>query len=133
MDIFADGMTRSMHKVIAEPSFLDKSPRCVVHLKSANLLARCHSLLHPLDRRVSRAADDRKYVLHLRRRLPADSRPCDVVVHRAVLVQLRPQIDQNEIAFPYGRARDRGGLVMGIGSVLVRSYDRAMIGEQPGL
>ena len=56
--------------------------------------------------------------------LAAESGPSDVVIHRARRVELRPQVDQDEVAVPDHARAVPVGAVVRIAAVLVRGHDR---------
>src|SRR5262249_27502752 len=96
-------MAGSMDKVFTETLFPDVVSRRVVNLKAVELLARGYGSLYSFNRTIARIPHDREYIAHFRSGDAAHARPGDVVIDGARLIQLRPHVEQNEIADP-----DRG-------------------------
>jgi len=117
-----------MDEVIAVLRFRDMSTHRMIHLPSRNRLVSGDGVLRRLHAKVASLAHNfENFALPIRRSLPHDSHPRNVVIHRARRIFLRPYVDQNKIAFP-NRHRTAGArLVMRIAAIGIHRDNRRIV------
>src|SRR5436305_1565984 len=100
VNLCADGMSGPVNEVVAVSGFGNALPHRIIHLIARNLLACSDGILHELNSGVARLAHNfENFPRAVRRRGANEARPCDVVIHSIRRVLLRPNIEQNEVAF----------------------------------
>src|SRR5512143_1433497 len=117
-------MAGAVYEVLAVALGFDVRAGGVVYLESAQVFTGGDALADALDAGVAAVADDFEHLLDLGPRVgAAEAGPGDVVEDRVRILELRPHIDQDQVAGTDGGAPGRSGLVVRIGCVGIHADD----------
>src|SRR5258706_10847761 len=126
----ADRMAGPVNEIVSVPSFLDVSPHRAVHFPSGNRTPGSHRIQYRFRSDVAALADDFENLALPVGGLAYCAGPGNVVEHCAGRVFLRPNVEQDKIAFANRHRVFGAGLVMWVTGVGVYSDDRWIVGDQ---
>src|SRR5262249_970299 len=98
VDLDPDRVPGAMRKIFSVTFRGDVVARRLVHFPAADAALGREGVLYDFDTGIASAAHDLEDLLLLGGRLTHDARPRDVVVDRVRFVELRPHVEQNEVA-----------------------------------
>src|SRR5262249_4224358 len=134
VDLLPDRVAGAVAKGRAVARLVDHVSSRVIDLPALYRLALRKRRAHALYGRVAGRRDDAEPGLVLRRhRFPDEAGPRQVAVDGARLPQLRPQVDEHEVAFADDARIARLRLVVRVAAVRADGDDRRMVALQPVL
>lgn len=135
VDRGADAVTGTMDKVVREASLGDYRASDVVYLPALDGLIFRQPLTHEGDGRVSCSFDNLEHFALAERDLfngASEGHPGIVGVDCARVGQVRPEVEEDQVAALYGTVIGGSGFVVGVAGIGVDGYMRGL-GDGAGL
>ena len=130
MDLSADGVSGAVREELAVTGVDDDLARSVIDLPAADLFVGRNRCCCHLQASIAGFGHNVEYLLMARGGSSADTGPCDVVINGIRVIELRPHIDEHEVAILDGSIVLTRRPIVRIARVRVASHDDGRIGNE---